>query len=358
AIGAFAAEIAARRRQEEAARRKSRSPYAGVNQRRKQLRAAYAASVRNFKAKLNQAQAMGMSKLRVKKMRAAFSSTGKIGGLFKTAQNYVTTAIDRNAANNAAARRKANRAAEAKAAEELRKELEWHQQSERQAALAAVEAERQAEEAAADAAAPREEKPWWVPSFSEREAQALVQAIPSVGIGSNRIPVPVAKIVAPGRMISFGTVTAWDIASNANPNIELRVDGYGAGNADDPLKFQTFGRVNVEKRELESVIRIPSGWRFSKGGFETSHGYSISTRAKWDGWGTTVSADMNYADVDVSGAGLKGNASSGVYVEVKPIQVLTIGVVVIALIVTPFDEIALLLAGVGEIFKRIPAFGR
>ena len=107
AIGAFAAEIAARRRQEEAARRKSRSPYAGVNQRRKQLRAAYAASVRNFKAKLNQAQAMGMSKLRVEKMRATFSSTGKIGGLFATAQNYVTTAIDRNAANKAAARRRA-----------------------------------------------------------------------------------------------------------------------------------------------------------------------------------------------------------------------------------------------------------
>jgi hypothetical protein len=206
-------------------------------------------------------------------------------------------------------------------------------------------------------------KPWWVPGFSVQQARGLVNTIPSVGIGSNRIPVPVAKIVAPGKMISFGTVTAWDISSNANPNAELRVDGYGAGQASDPLKPQTFARVNVNERELESMVRIPSGVRFTEGGFEASHGASIYARVKWDGWNTTASVDMNYADVDASGAGLKGNISSGVYVEVKPLQVATVGVLITTVVLlTPVDEIGTLATGAWAALKEIgrqflPQFG-
>jgi hypothetical protein len=135
-------------------------------------------------------------------------------------------------------------------------------------------------------------------------------------------------------MISFGTITAWDISSDANPNAELRVDGYGAGEASDPLKPQAFVRANENERELESMVRIPSGVRFSEGGFEASHGASIYARVKWDGWYTTASVDMNYADVDASGAGLKGNISSGVYVEVNPLQAATVGVLVTAAMLT------------------------
>lgn len=175
-----------------------------------------------------------------------------------------------------------------------------------------------------------------------QQTRRLANTIPSVGIGSNRIPAPVAKIVAPGKMLSFGTVTAWDISSNANPNAELSVDGYGAGGAGDPMKPQTFTKVNVDERELESMIRIPSGLQLTESGFEASHGYSVYTRAKWDGWNTTASVDMNYADVDASGAGLKGNISSGVYLEVKPLQVVAVTVAMAAIILTPWpDELSM-----------------
>jgi hypothetical protein len=186
-------------------------------------------------------------------------------------------------------------------------------------------------------------KPWWIPGFFLQQAKDLVNTIPSVGISSNRILLPAAKILAPGKMLSFGTVTAWDISSNANPNAELRVDGYGAGGANDPLKPQTFARVNENERELESMIRIPSGVKFTESGFEATHGYSIYARAKWEAWNTTVSVDVNYADVDASGAGLKGNVSKGVYVEVKPLQVATVGGLLTAFVLlTPFDELGVL----------------
>jgi hypothetical protein len=78
--------------------------------------------------------------------------------------------------------------------------------------------------------------------------------------------------------------------------------------------------------------------RFTEGGFEASHGYSVYTRAKWDGWNTVASVDVNYADVDASGAGLKGNISSGVYVEVKPLPVVSVTVAVAAIILTPWPD--------------------
>lgn len=47
---------------------------------------------------------------------------------------------------------------------------------------------------------------------------------------------------------------------------------------------------------------------------------SLNAYAQWDGWNTTVSIDLNYAEVATSGAGMKGNISKGAYVEVKPLQ--------------------------------------
>lgn len=128
------------------------------------------------------------------------------------------------------------------------------------------------------------------------------------------------------------------------------------------MKPQTYAKVNVDERELESMIRIPSGLQLTESGFEASHGYSVYTRAKWDGWNTTASVDVNYADVDASGAGLKGNISSGVYVEVKPLQVATVAVGITFLVVSAVilgPEIAATLGVLGETGSRLlPQFLR
>jgi hypothetical protein len=125
------------------------------------------------------------------------------------------------------------------------------------------------------------------------------------------------------------------------------------------LKPQTFARVNENERELESMIRIPSGVKFTESGFEATHGYSIYARAKWEAWNTTVSVDVNYADVEASGAGLKGNVSKGVYVEVKPFPVVAVAIGMAVIALTPWpDELSLpaILKLLGDAVRN-PALG-
>jgi len=194
-------------------------------------------------------------------------------------------------------------------------------------------------------------KAWWIPSFSAQEAIRLVQAIPSVGVGSNRIPVPIARFLAPGKMISFGTVTSWNLASNANSGAELRTNGFGAGTINSADKPSGSIGVNLDTGEVSASVRFPSGFRIKQDGFSGSLGYSTSVRAKWDGWNTTASVDLNYADVNASGAGVKGSARSGVYVEVKPLQAAAVVAGVSLLIVAAValgPEIAVTLGALGE----------
>ncbi|HXF90850.1 MAG TPA: hypothetical protein VNJ29_02855 [Candidatus Nitrosotenuis sp.] len=198
-------------------------------------------------------------------------------------------------------------------------------------------------------------KPWWIPSFSVQEAVQLVRTIPSVEVASNRNPVPVAKIFAPGKMISFGTVTAWNFGSNANPGAELRTDGFGAGTINESDKPSAFARVNFDTAEISSSIRFPVGLGFTQDGFSSSLGYSLNAYAQWDGWNTTVSIDLNYADVATSGAGMKGNISKGAYLEVKPLQAATVAIVAAALVLTPWpDELSLpaLIESLGNLVRN------
>jgi hypothetical protein len=175
-----------------------------------------------------------------------------------------------------------------------------------------------------------------------KHVSELVRVIPSVGLGSDRVPVPIADFLVPGAMISVGTVTAWSLSSNANPGAELRKDGFGAGTLNEPDKPSGFIRANLDTGEISSGIRFSSGFGFTQDGISGSLGYSLIARAEWDGWNTTVSIDLNYADVKVSGGGVRGSISRGVYVEVKPLQVAAITVAAAAIILTPWpDELSL-----------------
>ena len=90
AIGAFAAEITRRKEAEQAARRAAN---AARNQARKQIAAAYQASVTNFKAALNQARRLGLSEADAAKLKENVVKTGKIGAALGVAKDFVTQTV-------------------------------------------------------------------------------------------------------------------------------------------------------------------------------------------------------------------------------------------------------------------------
>ncbi len=169
-------------------------------------------------------------------------------------------------------------------------------------------------------------KLWWVPSFTVKEAESLVRSILSTEItDSPPQEIPMLSFLSPNGMLSFGHVTATSAGSSANPNIEIGTDG---GKADVGETPSFSAGVKPGEPELDMKMRIPSPVAIDENGVKGSLGYSVKVAAKWEGWNTTITADLNYADVNVStgDVGLKGNMTSGVYVKYKPIQLATVTV--------------------------------
>ncbi|MCG2787879.1 MAG: hypothetical protein L6461_22545 [Anaerolineae bacterium] len=245
--------------------------------------------------------------------------------------------------------------------EEGKEEIAWEAWKDRSQLLAAqraeVERQRQAQEDANRTyAALREkgqsitvtapkEKPWWtLPSFSfpEREAKLLAEKIPSIGITNGRKQEPVFKFLAPPSLVSFGAITRYRFTSNANPGAELRIDGIGAGNIYEANQPALMARANFDTGELVAKVRVPSELNFTKGGFSCSAGYSANMYIQWKGIYSTIGADINYADINAKGAGVKGNISKGAYVEVQPAPILAAAALATIVVFTPFDELVAL----------------
>lgn len=186
----------------------------------------------------------------------------------------------------------------------------------------------------------------------------LADVIPTVGITNGRKQVPVFKFLAPPSLISFGTMTRHRFTSDANPGAELRKDGIGAGNIYDTNQPSLIARANFDTGEFVAKVRFPSELNFTQDGFSYSAGYSANMYIQWKGIYSTIGADINYADINAKGAGVKGNMSKGVYVEVQPAPLVVLAAIVI---LTPYDEIfALGAAGLkaleeaGRILQRVP----
>ena len=95
AIGAFAAEIARRKQEEEEAKQARRIERNGTEPKaRKLIAMRYQASLRNFNAQLKQAEAMGMSRQEAEKLKKDVANTGKIGISLNNAQNFVTQKVN------------------------------------------------------------------------------------------------------------------------------------------------------------------------------------------------------------------------------------------------------------------------
>jgi hypothetical protein len=94
AIGAFAAEIARRKQEEEEAKQARRIERNGTEPKaRKLIAMAYQASLKNFNAELKQAEAMGMSRQEAEKLKKDIANTGKIGSSLNKAQNFITQKV-------------------------------------------------------------------------------------------------------------------------------------------------------------------------------------------------------------------------------------------------------------------------
>ncbi len=116
--------------------------------------------------------------------------------------------------------------------------------------------------------------------------------------------------------------------------------------------------VKPGEPELDMGVRMPTPVHIDENGVKGSLGISLKSSAKWEGWNTTVTTDMNYADVNVStgDVGLKGNMTSGVYLKWKPMQVaaVTVGVLIGVQTVAALAIFApSVLAGLGKVGQEI-----
>ena len=157
----------------------------------------------------------------------------------------------------------------------------------------------------------------------EQEARLLVQSIPSITAGSWRTPVPVFSKLTPGGTISFGTVTSGRIASDANPNMTLNLDGEPTWSGSLGNRFAISFTPRSDGFNL-NLRNLWKKWEFTERTFDATLSSSVTARVTWGGfWNTIVGVDVNNPEVQFSSAGVKGRTSSGFYYEQKPGRVLT-----------------------------------
>jgi hypothetical protein len=164
--------------------------------------------------------------------------------------------------------------------------------------------------------------PWWVSSGLMNTAHDLVNLIPSARLNQSwRTPIPAVSFLGPDSVISFGTVTNGLVASNANPNVMVNPDAtLTVSTGKNPIVS-----VNSRPDGVDLTVRNPwQQYHFVDGQINGTLSSSATVRVTTDGfWNTTVGVDVNYPEVQVSGAGVKGRVSSGFYVEYKPWRVMT-----------------------------------
>ena len=197
----------------------------------------------------------------------------------------------------------------------------WQAEQERKRQAAALASFR-AQERESVTLPPKEgPKPWWLSSSLEGTAKALAQTIPSARIGSWRNPTPAFSWVSPGHVISFGKVNSGMLASDANPNLTLNPDG----SMTPSVGKQPIAALTSRPDGFDFILRNPwQRYAFAEGTVKATLSSSVTARVTWGGfWNTTVGVDVNYPEVQVSGAGLKGRVSEGWYVEYKPGRLVT-----------------------------------
>ena len=270
--------------------------------------------------------------------RGLAAALGLLGGLVTAAAERTRKQEER--AEQRAARKEKQIEAEMQALSAPPQE--WKAAAQAYLAQKALASFRAQEQSTASLPPKEQPRPWWLSSSLEGTARALAQTIPSAKIGSWRNRIPAFSWVSPGHVISFGKVNSGMLASDANPNLTLNPDG----SVTPSVGKQPITSLTSRPNGFDATLRNPwQRYAFAEGTVKATLSSSVTARVTWGGfWNTTVGLDVNYPEVQVSGAGLKGRVSEGVYVEVKPVQVATAAVIVTAVVialVTPIpDELA------------------
>lgn len=111
------------------------------------------------------------------------------------------------------------------------------------------------------------------------------------------------------------------LASDANPTLTLNPDG----SLTPSVGRQPIASLTPRPDGFDFNLRNP--WQrheFAEGTIKATLSSSVTARVTWGGfWNTTVGIDVNYPEVQVNGAALKGRVSDGWYVEYKPGKLVT-----------------------------------
>ena len=163
----------------------------------------------------------------------------------------------------------------------------------------------------------------------QANSEKIQHTIPSIGLTSERIPVPVFSIP---NVFSFGAVTSQQSALDGNPVLRFNKDGGAI--VGKTKKVSGFVGINTSKKSMSYGIRYSGPNTVKENGFSANSGYSAITTVKLNQiWNASASLDINVTDVSVREEGVaKGNIRSGAYFEANmgtPILALaTVAVVV------------------------------
>ncbi len=281
----------------------------------RQIAKAYQASLNSFKAKL---MGQGLSDAEASAFQKQAIQNGSVSSVMDTAQNAVEEKQRQIATGEAKRREMEAQRAEKKEAL-LASPAQPIPQEDGYDTVEALRANRTDESSQAST-----DKPWWLSTGSENAAHALVQAIPSAKVGSWRSPVPAFSLVSPEHVISFGKVTSGMLASDAHPGLMLNPDG----SFTPSVGQQPIASLTPRPDGFDFNLRNPwQKYDFTDGAIKATLSSSVTSRVTWGGfWNTKVGMDVNYPEVQVNGAGVKGRVSSGWYLEYKPGRVLTYAV--------------------------------
>jgi hypothetical protein len=180
-------------------------------------------------------------------------------------------------------------------------------------------------------------KPWWVPSITIEKARDLLKTLPSLGLGSpKRAETPIFTTPLPGNLLSFGTVSAVNSATDGTPHVRINPNSTGISGRYNNIT--TSASFDPKSGVFSATARVASPVRINENGTNAGLGYSASARLEINQiYNATMGMDINYVDMSIKGDGGKGSLTEGAYIKVNPWIAAGAALVVVF---TPFDEFA------------------
>ncbi len=182
------------------------------------------------------------------------------------------------------------------------------------------------------------------PPIVREAAYQFFKTLPSAEFLDDRKTIPIFQIPT-GRLISFGLVESKDASTDANSYVTINKDGYSMGSS---LK-NVSAELEINTSEISLTGRVASPVTLEKEDDTANLGYSTIVGLQYNHiYDATFSLDLNFIDLGVETPDVgKGNARTGVYVEMNAWVATAVVVTAVVLLLTPIDEILATLGLIG-----------